>query len=817
MTRRSFQSVTMLPQRISYKLFVTICISILLGLFMVILVINSFLAIRTNSMEMSEREAQLTTDHMVSEVEDRLESLRQYYLYSAMDEDIEWFLNNKLDFSDYDRYKQISAAFGNNSLFPNYINSYVVVNCNNGRVISSKGIYEISEMINQDEIERMYEDNSTKVNKGNWVYNTGGVMTDSMDSGYRLTADTQGLNFVLNLPIGRYTSRGFFQVNINMDEWKRWIWDNIDISGKYVTVLDQDGNVIYSNNSEFCNSCMKTANVQDKIEAYKLSIGDEDYTCARAFSTDFGWNYYVAYSYDTIIGATSRLLIEFLVAIFVFAALGFVSVRYALYQPVDRLIKEVTDSDNSDVKGNELTYLAGAFENLKSDKEALSLSVLQNKEKLSELFEMRILRSAITSDDEWNDYIKVLNLSEHPFYVVVAIILNLKGQEDTTEEINEDAICLTLADNLPDNLKKLPWLPLIYDSCTLTCIFASDSEEMLMQQISSYYEDIKKYALEKCGYSILMGVSEIHTRRKHLGRAYHESVYALTMDVESSDNAGVSLKVSGDEYLNESLMVSGNESLDGSLKASVDGSLSGRVDKTVKAGDCRFYIKPVPTSGNGINLKKYEKDLCDALKDLDKGTCYRLIDDFTNNIKNTGKWDVASIYLTSLMDSFLVQALDMQIDVTNLWTDGIQTLEHSIVEAGDIARVRKNLKKLIIDPVFKARFELLENQSYQMMAQIEKKLADSKGNITLNQCADELNVTPTYIWKIMKAERGKTFSEYQEEYKIEEAKKLLQMNKSVSEIAMELGYTNAQNFIRFFSKETGLTPGKYRKLMYGPV
>ncbi len=794
MNRQTFRSVTMLPQRISYKLFVTICISVLLGLFMVILVINSFLAIRTNSMEMSEREAQLTTDHMVSEVEDRLESLRQYYLYSAMDEDIEWFLNNKLDYSDYDRYKQISAAFGNNSLFPNYINSYVVVNCNNGRVISSKGIYEIQEMINQDEIERMYEDNSTKVNKGNWVYNPGGILTDSMDSGYRLTADTQGLNFVLNLPIGRYTSRGFFQVNINMDEWKRWIWDEIDISGQYVTVLDQDGNVIYSNNSEFCNSCMKSFGNEGRTDAYKLSIDSEDYTVAQATSADFGWRYYVAYSYDTIIGATSKLLIEFLIAIFIFAALGFVCVRNALYQPVDRLIKEVTESDNSDVKGNELKYLAGQFENLKSDKEALSLSVLQNKEKLSELFEMRILRSAITSDDEWNDYIKVLNLTEHPYYAVISIILNLKGQEEAAEEINEDAICLMLAENLPESLKTT-WLPLIYDSCTLTCIFASESEEKLMKQISAYYEDIKKYALEKCGYSILMGVSEIHTRRKHLGRAYHESVYALTMDVESSDVSNVALQVSGDDGLQASRIGNGS----------------------VGDHDFRFYIKPVPSSGNGINLKKYEKDLCDALKDLDKGTCYRLIDEFTNNIKTTGKWDVASIYLTSLMDSFLVQALDMQIDVTNLWTDGIQTLEHSIVEAGDIARVRKNLKKLIIDPVFKARFELLENQSYQMMAQIEKKLADSKGNISLNQCADELNVTPTYIWKIMKAERGKTFSEYQEEYKIEEAKKLLQMNKSVSEIAMELGYTNAQNFIRFFSKGTGLTPGKYRKLMYGPV
>ena len=96
----------MLPQRISYKLFVTICISLLLGFFMVIMVINSFLVIRANSLEMSEKEAQLTTDHMATEIENKLESLRQYYLYSAMDEEIEWFLNNKLDYSDYEQYKR---------------------------------------------------------------------------------------------------------------------------------------------------------------------------------------------------------------------------------------------------------------------------------------------------------------------------------------------------------------------------------------------------------------------------------------------------------------------------------------------------------------------------------------------------------------------------------------------------------------------------------------------------------------------------------------------------------------------------------------
>ena len=62
-------------------------------------------------------------------------------------------------------------------------------------------------------------------------------------------------------------------------------------------------------------------------------------------------------------------------------------------------------------------------------------------------------------------------------------------------------------------------------------------------------------------------------------------------------------------------------------------------------------------------------------------------------------------------------------------------------------------------------------------------------------------------------EKGKSFMDYLEEYKINEAKRLLlQTDKTVSEIAQELNYTNAQNFIRFFSKSTGVTPGKFRKL-----
>jgi AraC-like DNA-binding protein len=773
--RRSF-----IPERLSYKLLVTICISLLVGFFVLIAVANSALAIRSYSLEMSEREAQLTTDNMVSEIEDKLDILHQYYLYSAMDEDIEWFLDNKLDYSDYDRYKQISAALGNESMFPNYLNSYVIVNNNNGRVISSRGIYDLKEMINREEIERLYEDNSSRVNKGNWIYIRGGTRTDSLSHGYRLTCDTDGINFLLNLPIGSYTSKGFIQVNLNMDEWKKWILDEINISGKHVVVLDENSNVIYSTNSSFCDSCKKSASIEGISQAHKENIGGKNYIVADCTSSIFGWRYFVAYDYDTILGATSKLLTEFLLAILVFALVFFLFFRYVLYHPVDRLIREVTDDGDPGVKGNELQYLAGQFKDLKTDRELLNRAVMQNKEKLRELFEIRIIRSSVSTADEWDEYIKVLDLDEYPHYAVAAIVLNLKDEENMEEDINEDAICLQLCENLPEHLKDVSWLPLIYDSCTLTCIFAAGSEEELMEKIASYYESLKKYVLENSGFAIQMGVSEAHTRWNHLGRAYHECIYALTMDTEEVDNGSHS-----------------------------DGKLADE--------DCRFYIKPAPSAGQEVNLKRYEKDICDALKSMDKGTCYRLLDEFTDNLKLVGDLTVASIYLTSLLDCVMIQAVDMQIDTSSFCPEGLHSLYRNIIDVGDVSRMRKNMKKLVIDPILKARMELLENNSYNMMAQIEQKLSDTKGNITLNECADELNVTPTYIWKIMKAERGKTFSEYQEEYKLEEAKKLLQTGKSVSEIAEILGYTNAQNFIRFFSKGTGLTPGKYRKLIYGSV
>jgi len=77
--------------------------------------------------------------------------------------------------------------------------------------------------------------------------------------------------------------------------------------------------------------------------------------------------------------------------------------------------------------------------------------------------------------------------------------------------------------------------------------------------------------------------------------------------------------------------------------------------------------------------------------------------------------------------------------------------------------------------------------------------------------ADQLNLSPNYFGDLVKKETGKSAHEYIQSKVIDIAKeKILDTNRSVSEIAYELGFKYPQHFTRAFKKNTGYTPNEYR-------
>jgi AraC-like DNA-binding protein len=78
-------------------------------------------------------------------------------------------------------------------------------------------------------------------------------------------------------------------------------------------------------------------------------------------------------------------------------------------------------------------------------------------------------------------------------------------------------------------------------------------------------------------------------------------------------------------------------------------------------------------------------------------------------------------------------------------------------------------------------------------------------------CAAALNLSPKYFGDLVKKEIGNSAQEYIQSRVIDYAKeKIFDPNKSISQIAMELGFKYPAHFTRFFKQKVGYTPNEYR-------
>lgn len=722
----------------------------------------------------ASREAQTKASRIVAQNDERLENLRQYYITMANNDSIKWLLENNVKYSDYSNYKAAYDDMGSKGIFSDYVSSFTFANFKTGWILSNKGLFRIYEAYNKDTIVSIYEQNTQNVEKSYWLYDEGTVLDSTIDRKYRLTIETAGLNFIMRLPASSYNTHAVFIANISMDAWKKWINEWLE-PYEEIVVLDDEGTLIYATDERLVSDCVEL--LQNDRKNGTVRKDKNRYMVAQADSVILGWNYYVLYN---VAGgqATIRLPIAIFIMLFLLIAICYLLVSYLIYHPISALLKDVSGTDGKEkIVGNELEYLAGSYHNLKKDKQALEGLLYQQQDKLEELFELRLIHGEV-DEEEWDEYLAGFKLRSWKYFATAVVILNLKDEE-VQSMVNEDAICLKLLSEMPDSLKSKAWMPPIYNASAIFAIFAEEDETVLLDKIREFYKEMQECAKKVCDYHILMGVSATHTNYHHIRAAYRESINALTF--KACVNAGEEEKLEGET-------VSRQE-------------------------ECHFYLASSTVLGSEYN-RHYEEDIQAAVKAVDKKLCYQVTDSFCHYLAQAqGHEDEIPVYLLRYVNAILITALDAGINLKEVYPDGVKKIYRELLEVVEPDRERRYIKWKFIDPVIKMRMEYLESHSYSMLEEIEKLIAAKNGNLSLTECADELGVHPTYIWKVLKMERGKSFSDYVEEYKLNEAKRLLlESDLTVAEIAEKLNYTNAQNFIRFFSKSTGVTPGKFRKL-----
>ena len=108
--------------------------------------------------------------------------------------------------------------------------------------------------------------------------------------------------------------------------------------------------------------------------------------------------------------------------------------------------------------------------------------------------------------------------------------------------------------------------------------------------------------------------------------------------------------------------------------------------------------------------------------------------------------------------------------------------------------------------------DLLEQFNEQLDAYVESGQLEKKGIPGIDQIAEKMSVSQRYLSDTLKKETGKTTTEHLQLYLIDEAKNiLLNPNKSISEVAYELGFEYPQYFSRLFKRKEGISPSEYRE------
>lgn len=98
---------------------------------------------------------------------------------------------------------------------------------------------------------------------------------------------------------------------------------------------------------------------------------------------------------------------------------------------------------------------------------------------------------------------------------------------------------------------------------------------------------------------------------------------------------------------------------------------------------------------------------------------------------------------------------------------------------------------------------------------VEQKLIEYcslhyKEQITLSSVATALGYSSTYLSHLFADKFKVGFSKFISTMRIEEAKKMLRGDKSITQIALDCGFGSMRNFNRTFKESTGMTPSEYK-------
>lgn len=416
---------------------------------------------------------------------------------------------------------------------------------------------------------------------------------------------------------------------------------------------------------------------------------------------------------------------------------------------------------------DEIQLIGEHIQTLKSSQSELMATVQGQTSQLKEFFVQKLLLGEIRSQEIEH------KCRQFEYEVQVTWNCVLTTQIDTlegTRYMEQDYDLLTFAvsniviELVPDRLRLEP---VVISGKQVTVYRANtESPEEFKKQVYAIAENIQTTVAEYLDLKVSIGISRAYPDIKLTSQAYRESLESLKYRIRFGEQVIL--------FIEDALP---------------DHRMSSTFPDWI------------------------EKQLIDAIKVPDLVLARSLLKEFL---------------AITLRDHFHPQ--EYQMVLLRLLTDLLREVQQS----GESVEALFHENKLLIEQLFELKY-VGEIETWFMQSIIEpmasllntrwdnrnKKISERmmdmihqeyETDVSLDLCAERLHYHPNYLKTVFRKETGVNFSDYLAQVRLNVAKQwLVDTDRLVADIAERLRYQNSQNFIRYFRKMEGMTPGQYRK------
>lgn len=715
-----------------------------------------------------------TMNQINTSVEQILKTVDHTMMYIINSNSVQEMIYRPFTYRQFQIYNQLNREFGLLQSPDTKVSEVILASYETGWLMNHLGLYRLDSYEYGDWLLEF------KDTKQNTIWTV--IETEKLGSTGNLSL---GCDYTLALvkmtPIFTNVKRGIAVATIPGCK----LTELIDVpSASEVMVIDEHNRIIIHHDSEKIGMSLTDLNGFSEAELHKFQANSGQFLLDKAnrsvsvtyVKSSFNDWTYLSFTELSEYTKESRSIgwFTFYVCVFIIA----VTVLFVwlgsrkVYTPIRQLFLEIAQRlPGESANKNEIQIINEHVRDLFHSNTRLTQELAKNTEQIVNLF-LHNLFIGSSNSAETEAKLKQFQLYEQTskWKNTVVLTLQIDLLDNTRFEHNDHNLLLFAIKNIIEEMipaeDRLPTIIIDHTHVTLL-----GSDETSLEEFNNYVyhltEQIQKNMKAYLSLDVSIGISLPFPEVQRASRAYHEGMEALKHRMKLGKGVII-------PYFS---LNSGNHR--------------------------NVYFYP----------KQMENELIDAIRLADEKQAHTILKNWLEEVFMSDRAPHEyQISLICLLNELMIVMQEAGIPHKKI-NSGEHSLYEQLLKLYISSEIETWFKVNIIAPmisVFKDRQESqYHNLSEQIIDIIQKEFDQ---DLTLEECASRLHYNVFYLSNIFKKETGLSFSEYLANYRLNKAKKwLVETDLSIKEIAQKLTYNNPQNFIRYFRKLEGTTPGQYRK------